>query len=97
MQSTGLLDRSAVEVFEGDILKDINGRRYEITWDEKFCHFAAWTWLESPTKDDGGCGEELDLTTTRWISKRDYQKFCIIDLCEVVGNVWQHPELLPSI
>ena len=80
MQSTGLLDRNQKEIFEGDI-----------------CRFSPGVIPDT---------YEVFWSETKWLGRSDYG---MIDLgllkkqsdgivedftCEVIGNIYEHPELL---
>lgn len=71
MQSTGLKDKNGVEIYEGDIVKNIYDEIYVVKWlDTGF-------YLEE--KYNGGF---------------DYSELHFGDNKEIVGNIYENPELL---
>ena len=77
MQFTGLLDRSGVEIYEGDILLNRTGTR-------------AQALSEGCTYIFSGAGG------SRWSSYRMPAEFSKPDNWEVIGNIYQNPELIPK-
>lgn len=83
MQSTGLHDKNGVEIFEDDVVK--NGGEY---W---HCIFKVTSFKlvrrKYKTADDG----------TRYFdfySPTQYTSYKEFSQCEVVGNIYENPELL---
>jgi uncharacterized phage protein (TIGR01671 family) len=74
MQSTGLFDKNAVEIFEGDLLNFFGQHSPVVFADGAF-------WIEEvKTSSLAEVGGEL---------LRD-----IADRCEVIGNIFENPELI---
>ena len=84
MQFTGLKDRHGKEIYEGDILK-INFSAYVpntdhiVKWDEGFCRFV---------------GEVIERNPHSEYHQDRLYVFHPSTNCEVIGNVWESPELL---
>lgn len=92
MQSTGLVDKNGKEIFENDILEWeettggiwISTKRECVTWDSK----TAWYRIGN-RKIMHSIGETtLGYFTSPIGSDREYA---------VIGNIYEHPELLPTI
>lgn len=86
MQSTGLFDKNGVEIFEGDVVKScvlINGHIYEYVGQVKF---VAFSWVVS---DKAGIYDPF----------YNYEDSCPDEIweIEVIGNIYQNPELLESV
>lgn len=80
-QFTGLYDKNGKEIYEGDILHlDANNRLYEVTF-ENGMFYASFKEC-----DEGFFGGFLLLTITK---DEDLK-------CEIVGNIYDNPELLKS-
>lgn len=81
MRYTGLKDKIGKEIYEGDIIIDnIGDRKWEVKW-----HDGGFTYQHYATKKhfDGRIGPVI----TRC------QKY-LMEMCEVIGNIYENPELL---
>ncbi len=82
LQYTGLKDKSGVEIYEGDVVESFTHpeipQHHIIEWSDKF---KGW-WMRNITAkhDNDGC-----------IQLRVGEKY---GPYEVIGNIYQHPELL---
>lgn len=71
MQFTGLLDKDGKEIYEGDILKDIDNRHVEVKFDSGVFYI---------TKTGPTLAHAILLNS--------------VAECEVIGNIYENPELL---
>lgn len=74
MQFTGLTDKSGVNIFEGDICRDSEGKYMVVSWSKKF---ASWV-----------------LNRKGWAFSHWFGESCNPEDVEVVGNIYDNPELL---
>ena len=84
MQSTGLLDKNGKEIFEGDIVKRYRNPLFKAEWEYQ---------IETVVK------REACLLLDKKFGKnsatmRFGSPFAKSDLLEVIGNVYENPELL---
>lgn len=79
MQSTGLKDKNGKEVFENDVIRDSDGFEGIVQYDESYGMYGI---AYLPTKSNG-----ID-TTFEELKDKYRNKF------EVVGNIYENPELL---
>ncbi len=86
MQSTGLIDKNGVEIFEGDVLKDDVRDLYEAVFGEL------------PLDKSGDCVCTYEAFYAKGYGKLgsspNYECTEIADWMEIVGNVHEHPALL---
>lgn len=91
-QYTGLKDKNGTKIFEGDILKGFN---YPYKHEEEFNYFAEVLWFENspafgiytfknPKSEVSGISE----------GNTDYMEDWIPNSWEVIGNIYDNPELL---
>ena len=83
MQYTGLHDKNGKEIYEGDIVKGLRQNyRYRKPTDIQELIFEVWF-------DEADCAFKL------WYPKMQWDSFMTMDRpYEVIGNVWENPELL---
>jgi uncharacterized phage protein (TIGR01671 family) len=82
MQFTGLHDKSGTEVFEGDILKDPELPDIPKTVNQN----KSGEWVgHAPA----GTGLRLNIS-------RAYTSWSMFKRCEVIGNIYENPELLEA-
>lgn len=79
MQSTGLFDENGKELFENDVIRDSDGFEGIVQYDESYGMYGI---AYLPTLSNG-----IDMTFEE-LKDNFRNKF------EVIGNVWENPELL---
>lgn len=81
-QYTGKKDKNDIEIYEGDLLKPFydDGEIHEVIWHEESASFRVATYL-----DNLHCGTFAELFFMDDINE---------DCNEVVGNIYENPELL---
>ena len=84
MQSTGLLDKNGVEIFEGDIIKWKKRDIKVIVWDKtKLCNCLLWSHHYSDAWKSGTSGLTYEQVTANKGKS-----------IEIIGNIYTTPELL---
>lgn len=80
MQFTGLKDKNGKEIYEGDILKLMDGdiSHHEIYWHKERAMF-----IDRRLEDGDSLSAHLD------------GDISFVSDCEIVGNIYENPELLP--
>ena len=89
-QYTGLKDKNGKKIFEGDIVKavtiDEGKTRYGIV---KFGKY------KDINFEDSCCGFYVELEEIQYsIFNGEADGYCLIDMVEVAGNIWDNKELL---
>tara|TARA_R110000751_G_scaffold73408_1_gene148434 strand:+ start:14952 stop:15365 length:414 start_codon:yes stop_codon:yes gene_type:complete len=86
MQFTGLQDKHGVDIYEGDI---VTGKYDNL--DVDYCVCGAVEWGKTSDSDGWICGE-----TIGWVTSNGSSLLDLVDYkgCEVIGNIYQNPELL---
>src|SRR5690625_4399673 len=79
MQFTGLTDKNGKEIYEKDIL-DFDNRKHIVTFDNG--GFGIW-------KD-----VRVDLYSNQMRKLHEPLWNLVVDECEVIGNIYEHPHLL---
>lgn len=80
MQYTGLKDKNSKDVYEGDIVKDFYGKILRIDWADKWARYML-------SYDGQWCQYYLEDYHN---NKTDY----LAQSMEVIGNIYENPELL---
>lgn len=78
-QFTGLKDKSGVEIYEGDILSDMNGEKLVCEYSNPYLGFRL---------------SKLKLSKDNYQRTYDLGSFGGCKHLEVIGNIYQNPELL---
>lgn len=89
MQFTGLLDKNGVKIFEGDFLNH-SDRTYLVKWDEYMAAFQVENIKDQVDADFFNWGNVPSLRT------KDVPTFSLHEdpNCEVIGNIYEIPNLL---
>lgn len=74
-QFTGLLDKNKTEIYEGDIVKSLIGKK-----DVVIFKLGCFCWDNQPLTFD----------------RQDFKIYETEDWAEVIGNIYENPELIPS-
>lgn len=82
MQYTGLLDKDGKEIYEGDIVRSWRSKNDTEPWLDK----VVWDKKTATYQMVGDSNTDLF-----WYSARERPS---LDTCEVIGNIYENPELL---
>jgi len=80
MQFTGLVDKHGVEIWEGDLLKNVTGRIGKVVWHNPSASFDTDFVKETRTSFESS---SYGFVNNMWGNHT-----------EVIGNIWANPELM---
>lgn len=89
-QYTGLKDKNGTKIFEGDIVKTV-------TIDEKETRYGVVKFgkYKDINFEDSCCGFYVELEEIQCsIFNGEADGYCLLDMVEVAGNIYDNPELL---
>lgn len=92
MQFTGLLDKNGKEIYEGDIF-GAEDECLVILWSDGWAKFQVHIYGFDTYHNEGG-GEEVNTKRTV-LSTDDIEPF-ELEQYEIIGNIYENPELLNS-
>jgi len=81
-QFTGILDKNEREIYEGDILKDTNNAIYYVDF-IRGCFYLKTNYKSFP-----------HLGWTEWLPMCEIDRLAIPVEFEIIGNIYENPELL---
>lgn len=84
MQSTGLVDKNGKEIFEGDVVKRYRGPFFKAKWEYQ---------IETVIKEKASLLLGREFGKNFWTIPFD-SPFAESVLLEVIGNIYENPELL---
>lgn len=92
MQYIGLRDKNGVEIFEGDVLSHYD-KHYVVKWDVYMAAFQTENIKDSVDSDFFNWGNTPSLVTK---DIPDMGFGYSTPTCEVIGNIYEHPDLLSA-
>ncbi len=92
MQSTGLKDKNGVEIFEGDLVKQFSNIN---KFTDDFAEDIEPTYGTTSIVRDGACFKTTFKGEPSLVL--DQNSMSMVEHMEVVGNVWENPELLEQV
>ena len=84
LEFIGLKDKNGIEIYFGDILATSNNNPIYDFWEQSENGYTV-----VKERDD-----ELGVTYSRWFMTTVDDSIYNIRFCEVIGNIWENPELL---
>ncbi|MCT7528797.1 YopX family protein [Aliarcobacter cryaerophilus] len=84
MQSTGLLDKNNDEIYRGNIIKDSSGRLMIVEWDNRI---GTARYIFRVINTIGHIKAGRFVNTHEWITSDEND-------IEIIGNIFENPELL---
>jgi uncharacterized phage protein (TIGR01671 family) len=86
MQYTGLKDKNDKEIYEGDILATSEKDPHYDTWRKKDFGYTVVEWSEEYSWWTG--------SKWKWVPVNDDTSVYSLRFVEIIGNIWENPELL---